>query len=508
MSAQDSVTRTRAGRLRGVEDGDQLVWRGIPYAAAPVGTLRHRPPTPVVEWAGVRSAVEFPAIAWQSPDPTGTPGVTPLPPPDEDCLTLSVSRPAGPIPAAGLPVLVWLHGGGYLTGSPALDADGWAIARHGMVVVSVGYRLGAFGFLFLGEVLGPAFGSSGSVGLLDQVEALRWVQQNIGAFGGDPRRVTLYGISAGAKSVANILSLAGSRELVSRAISASGGGEHVATTQSAGRLTQRFLAALGLSTSNAARVLDVPASEMVGAQEVLGVGLQAMYLWRPVLDGTVLAGLPIRAIETGAAAGIPLLVGNNGREAATFALFDRAAPARAERVLVEMFGARAAASIRDSYRGRFAGSASADTEIDIAVMSDERYGIPTIRLADAQSRHSPVWRYRFDAAVPGISRRLAGGHGMDQAAVWSAHRFEARDQPGQPAVRGLHQAIAAFARGERRGAHDLPPWPRYTATRRETMILDDAPHVEADPRSGERQAWQGRVWQSGTWWAVGQLDSQ
>ena len=102
-------------------------------------------------------------------------------------------------------------------------------------------------------------------------------------------------------------------------------------------------------------------------------------------------------------------------------------------------------------------------------MSDERYGIPTIRLADAQSRHSPVWRYRFDAAVPGISRRLAGGHGMDQAAVWSAHRFEARDQPGQPAVRGLHQAIAAFARGEQswcaRSAA-LAPLHRWPAARR------------------------------------------
>ncbi len=508
MSNSGTVVRTRAGRVRGAEHEGMLVWRGIPYAAAPIEKLRHRPPTPPAEWPGVRWTTEFPAIAWQSPDPTAVPGAAPSPPTAEDCLHLSVTRPAGQLPDAGLPVLVWLHGGGYLTGSPALDSDGWAIARHGIVVVGVGYRLGAFGFLHLGDALGPAYAGSGAVGLQDQLQALRWVQDNIAEFGGDPGQVTIYGISAGAKSVANILSLPGSRHTVRRAISSSGGGDHVVTRAQANHTTARFLAALGLAESTAHRIVGVPAVEMLGAQEALGTGLRATYLWRPVLDSAVLPGLPIPSIENGSAAGIPLLIGNNGREAATFVMFDRTAPAQAQRVLTEVFGGRPAGEIRDAYRGRFPGSGTADAEreIDIAIMSDERYGIPTIRLADAQSLHAPVWRYRFDGMAPGITPRLAGGHGMDQAAVWSAHRFAGVSNPRATAANGLHQAVAAFARGDSRGAPQLPRWPRYTPVNRETMILDAAPHIEADPRSAERRAWHGRSWPSGTWWALDDLN--
>ncbi len=204
------------------------------------------------------------------PAPLGTP---PPPPPDEDCLYLSITRPDGPLPPDGLPVLVWIHGGGYATGSSALDTDGVALARHGLVVVSVAYRLGAFGFLHLGDLLGQPFAGSGAAGLADQLHALRWVRDNISAFGGNPRRVTVYGISAGAKSVANILSHPGSRGLVHRAISASGGGEHVATVEQAGQVTTRFLAALGLRADTADRVTSVPAAEMLaraGEDQQLG----------------------------------------------------------------------------------------------------------------------------------------------------------------------------------------------------------------------------------------------
>ena len=197
---QNSHTQvgTSAGLVRGVESDGLLVWRGVPFAAPPVGDRRHRPPAPLESWSGVRETVEVPAIAWQSPPPATMPaplGTPPPPPPDEDCLYLSITRPDGPLPPEGLPVLVWIHGGGYATGSSALDTDGVALARHGLVVVSVAYRLGAFGFLHLGDLLGQPFAGSGAAGLADQLHALRWVRDNISAFGGDPRQVTLYGIS-------------------------------------------------------------------------------------------------------------------------------------------------------------------------------------------------------------------------------------------------------------------------------------------------------------------------
>ncbi len=503
MQNPDIQVSTSAGRVRGVESGGMLIWRGIPFAAPPVGELRHRPTAPPESWAGVRETVEVPAIAWQSPPPAGMPpplGTPPSPPTDEDCLFLSVTRPDGPRPAEGLPVLVWFHGGGYLSGSSALDTDGAALARHGLVVVSPAYRLGAFGFLHLSDLLGQSFAGSGAVGLADQLHALRWVQDNIHAFCGDPNRVTVYGISAGAKSVANILSHPGSRGLVHRAISASGGGEHVTTVDQAGQVTTRFLAALGLNTDTAERVVAVPAAEMLGAQEMLASWDRSLWLWRPVVDGSTLSRTPISAIEQGAAAGVPMLVGNNGREAATFALFDPSAAAPAKRVLRELFGAAEAAKIRAAYADE-----PDEAAVDIAVMSDERYGAPTNRLAEAQSRYADVWRYRFDATPPGIPPRLSGGHGMDQAAVWSTHRWDRRTDPRSLICRAFNTAIGAFAGGGDPSAALLPAWPWYTAEHRDTMILGLKPRLESDPRSARRRAWQGRTWASGTWWDIDEL---
>jgi len=146
-----------------------------------------------------------------------------------------------------------------------------------------------------------------------------------------------------------------------------------------------------------------------------------------------------------------------------------------------------------------------DAAVDAAVMSDERYGAPTNRLAEAQSRFADVWRYRFDATAPGIPSRLAGGHGLDQAAVWSAHRWDHRTDPRSVICRSFNAAIGAFAGGRDPSAPPLPDWPRYTAEHRETMILDLQPRVESDPRSARRRAWQGRTWASGTWWAADDL---
>jgi len=140
MQNPSTQVGTSAGQVRGVESDGMLIWRGVPFAAPPVGALRHRPPVPPPSWAGVRTTVEVPAIAWQSPPPAGMPaplGTPPPPPTDEDCLYLSVTRPDGPLPTGGLPVLVWIHGGGYITGSSALDTDGVALARQGLLVVSL-----------------------------------------------------------------------------------------------------------------------------------------------------------------------------------------------------------------------------------------------------------------------------------------------------------------------------------------------------------------------------------
>src|SRR6266496_3100273 len=215
---------TELGALVGVAGDGVRHWRGIPYARPPVGELRWKAPQPLVPAQGIHVVTEFGPHALQPPDPAKPDAVC-----DEDCLYLNVCAPEGPAPEGGWPVLFWLHGGGYRVGHGEQVGEGEEFARTGIVVVTVNYRLGSLGFLYLAELFGESELDSGVCGLLDQIAALRWVHRNIAAFGGDPGRVTVYGVSAGAKSVGNLLSSPESTGLFAKVISSSGGADHVAT---------------------------------------------------------------------------------------------------------------------------------------------------------------------------------------------------------------------------------------------------------------------------------------
>jgi para-nitrobenzyl esterase len=506
VADRPAVAVTASGQVRGEQKDDLVVWRGIPYARAPAGDLRFRPPQPPEAWAGIRSATTHGPVAWQadSVNPfTGQPVELNR---SEDCLYLNVTAPAGPAPdPAGYPVLLWVHGGGYSQGEGAGDlvADGAGLARRGLVVVTFNYRLGSLGFLQLGAEAGPGYGESGRAGFLDQVAALRWVHASIAGFGGDPARITAYGVSAGAKSVANLLASPLTRGLISRAISASGGGEHIASPDDAARLRHRLLAELGLTADDASRLPLVPAPALIAAQEAIGSGPAGTWIWRPALGGAGIPVLPVQAIGAGAAAGIPLLIGHNGNEGATYQLTDSSAADQAPRVLTEYFGAAAAAAMLAAYQQ--ARPDLDETGVRVAVLGAERYGIPTLRLARAQAAHGPVWRYRYDGCPPGLPAQLAGGHGLDMVAVWAADGLAGLAERGdRQAALGLAMADAwaRFARGESltRPSGGLPGWPAFSAPDEPTMILGAEPEVQLHPRPAEDEIWQGRSWQSGTWW--------
>jgi para-nitrobenzyl esterase len=421
----------------------------------------------------------------------------------EDCLVVNITAPAVRS-GAGYPVLVWVHGGGYMQGSGAGDlvGDGAGLAHAGLVVVTFNYRLGCLGFLHLGDAAGPDYAESGQSGFLDQVAALRWVRANIGNFGGDPARVCVYGVSAGAKSIANLLASPLAAGLVSRAISASGGGEHVATPEQASHVRRRLLRELGLGETAAARLPDVPVADLLAAQEAMAPEAAGTWVWRPVLGGSGLPVLPVQAIADGAATGVPLLIGSNGNEAATYQILDPSAPDQAPRVLAELFGQAEADAMLAAY-------AAARPELDglgirVAVMGAERYGIPTQRLAVAQAAHAPVWRYRFDGCPPGMPAGLAGGHGMDMFAVWAADQLAAGKPDDAQAMlcRATAGAWARFARGGPPGDERLPGWPSFGATDEATMVLAAEPHVARHPRAAEMAIWPERSWPSGTWWQL------
>src|SRR5580700_2635373 len=230
-----TLAETAYGQLRGTEIADGIIaWRGVPYARPPADELRLRPPQPPEPWSGVRDAA---AYGDRSPQPEPVPDPS-LPPASEDCLYLNVTAPAG---AAGRPVLLWIHGGGYEMSDGTRQAgDGAAFARtHGIVVVTFNYRLGALGFLDV-----PGEQPTGALGLHDQIAALRWTRENIAAFGGDPDQITVYGLSAGGKSVTTLLASPLTTGMIRRAAESSGG-DHVKDPAQAEALTGRFLRELG-----------------------------------------------------------------------------------------------------------------------------------------------------------------------------------------------------------------------------------------------------------------------
>lgn len=354
------------------------------------------------------------------------------------------------------------------------------------------YRLGALGFLAVdGEE------HTGAFGLHDQIAALRWVRENIAGFGGDPDRITLYGLSAGAKSVANLLASPLTRGMIHRAASSSGGADHIADRDQDAAITRRFLRTLGAGTRH---LRKVSAEEILAAQTMLGEGTRAGWLWRPSLDGLALTVRPLDAIEAGAAAGIPLLVQTCVNECALYQLLDPDAAEQADRVLEEYFGTAARDRILAAYIAARPELAQDPIQLRVDLMTDERYGIPSTRLADAQSAHAPVWRSRYDVPLTGLppavapSGALPAMHGTDGDAVWLG---------GQGVNQRLHEAWAAFVTTGVPTAEGLPSWPAYGVARRTTMVLDAAgAHTLDDPRGAQRAVWDGRLWQSGTWWTL------
>ena len=480
-----TVAETRYGKVRGSEIADGvLAWRGIPYARPPIAALRFRPPEPPEPWGGVRDAVEY---GNRSPQGELGPPAPGAPPTDEDCLYLNVTAPAG---RSGRPVLFWLHGGGYEAGDAAQAAeDGAAFARsHQIVVVTINYRLGALGFLDV-----PGESPTGAAGLHDQIAALRWTRENIAAFGGDPDQITIYGLSAGGKSVTNLLASPLASGMIARAAESSGG-DHVKDPAQAEALTGRFLRELG---GTARQLRSVPAADILNAQLAIAAMPRSTWLWRPSVDGVALTGSPLTAIAAGSAAGVPLLLQTCARECAMYALLAPDGPGQADRVLAGYFGQQTAARILAAYVAGFPDLG--DDPLRTIVMTDERYIVRTERLADAQAAHAPVWRSRYDGPYTGLDNDpdpafaqyaplLIAAHGGDGVGIW---------QGGDGLSAALHAAWGAFA------TTGDPGWAPYTsAGRPATIFAPDGPRVEADPFAPVRSAWSGLTWQPGPWWAI------
>jgi para-nitrobenzyl esterase len=497
-AANDTLVQTSQGPVEGVRAGSLLTFLGIPYARPPVAALRFRPPEPPDPWVVPLQADRFGAACPQPFDPYETASVSPQ---SEDCLSLNVWTPG--TDGARRPVMVFIHGGGWCWGG---SVDPWyngaALADRGqVVVVSVNYRLGVLGFLYLAEVGGPDFAASGNLGLLDQVAALEWVRDNILRFGGDPEQVTVFGESAGSMSVSALLALPAASGLFRRAITESGVSNTLRSVHYAASVTAGFMAYAGVDDLDGLRGLTM--EEMVQAEEgYLNQQLISDLFFAPVIDGETLPEPPLHAVAGGAAAGVDLLTGTNLDETRYWALYSPLFLILGPLpyvFLVPYVGdavqatGKPAGDIISTYKSLY--PTQTPGQLSMTLATDIFFHVPHVRLADAQSALQPrTWMYFFTWPSPMEGGKYGSMHALELPFVFGnldvAKDFVGDDPPLELAGR-IQNAWVAFARTGDPNHTGLPQWPAYEAQDRAVMVLDESPAVQEDPFAPERGIWDG-----------------
>src|SRR5579862_4761900 len=488
-----TIAATRSGKVEGVEHDGVLVFRGIPFAAPPVGPRRFLPPAREQSWDGVRDATRFSAEIAQAELPIARVLGSNATDSSEDGLYLNVWTPA--CDDARRPVMVWIHGGAYIFGSGSVSwYDGTRFARHGdVVIVTINYRLGPLGFLHLADAFGPAVAGSGNAGILDQVAALEWVRESIAGFGGNPDDVTIFGESAGANSVGTLLGLPAARGLFHKAIAQSGAGAWIAERERAAAIAELLLDQLPERPRDIETLQALPVDALFAAQPGQGIaagGTGAGLTWQPVIDGDVLAQAPLDAVNAGHAAGVHLLIGTNEHEATLFQVLDPRLADLDDEGVLQLLSAVTdqPAPMLAAYRELMPGATS--REVWSALATDAAFRMPAVRLASAQHAHGAAWMYRFTWETPVFGGALRSTHALEIPFV-----FDNLDRPGADQFTGdgperaaiadaMHRAWIAFARtGD-------PGWPAYEPGRRATQRFDADLEILDDPEAEQRRAWE------------------
>lgn len=497
MTNSELTVATASGTVLGKTRGALLTWRGIPYAAAPVGELRFRAPRPVQPWNGIKEAFEFgPASSQLVSNPMI--GVAKNSPQGEDCLTLNVTRKADGAKTPR-PVMVWIHGGAYTLGASSSTMYGGTkfVENGDIIYVSINYRLGALGYTDFTRYSTPERPIESNLGLRDQVAALQWVRDNIAAFGGDPNNVTVFGESAGANAVTTLMCVPTARGLFARAISQSSAPSSVYSAARNAEWARMFVEILGGTDDNAVGLLTSSTpEELIAANEKLKKRLieelPGTLTNGPVVDGDFLPVSPMDAFRNGLAAPIPLLIGSNDREGAFFQKIMKVLPTSG-RLMDKMFSLTDPQA-REDVLAAYPGYPRAHVATDVA--GDITFWEPSIQVADSQSKVAPTWVYRYDFATPLL--RLTGLNATHLTEVGPVFGEPTSGMSGITLILGgrsaakrvsarLHSYWIEFATTGRVGDQ----WPQYDAASRRTLIVDVDDRVELDPRGDRRRAWAG-----------------
>jgi len=499
---------TSSGTVRGLEEAGVRVFRGVPYGGDTSGEGRFQPPRPPRSWRGVRDCIRYgPScpqmtveqmlgvpVSAESDGLMGTRSSEPLT--GEDCLVLNVWTPAARR-SAGLPVLVWLHGGGWGTGSASWPLyDFTNLAQHGdVVVVGINHRVGLLGFLDLSFV-SERFADSGNAGMLDVVAALEWIRANIAGFGGDPGNVTVFGESGGGAKVATLLAMPAGRGLFHQAVAVSGSMLAAQQPDHAAGTAEVVLALVGVG-QDVEKLQAVDVEQLIDAEIALpgreGSALVRRRGLSPVL-GPSLPEHPAQAIAGGLNSEVTLLSGCNRDESLGFLAHDHelwtlSADAVLHRLRL-MLGDRA-----ERMLAAYGAAHGADTPTStfIAISTDAMFRIPQIRLAEAKVEGGgrPTYMHLFTWGPRDPRGRVRSPHGIDMPYFFdNVDKAPMSQGPhAGPLASMMSGALSALAHTGAPGHDGLPPWPPYTLESRATMLLGLEPVVEHDPGGTERASW-------------------
>lgn len=483
--------RVDGGVVHGRVEHGVIAFKGIPYARAPVGQLRWMPPQPVEPWTGVRPALHFGPDCMQVPFPGDAAPLRTKP--AESCLYANVWRPKR-APARGLPVMVWIYGGGFVNGgtSPAVY-DGTEFARDGVVLVSFNYRLGNFGFFAfpaLTRELEAHGDPIGNYAFMDQIAALKWVQRNIAAFGGDPRNVTLFGESAGGISVGTLLGTPLAAGLFARAIIESGGGRPgifpprpiagpANSAEAMGVKLGRHFGIEGDGAQALAQLRDIPASRLVDGLNMATMSKSLSYVGGPILDGKLNLGAPTQVFASGGGARVPVMIGTNSADIGFL-------PAKSVQALFAKYGpdAKAAKAIYDP---------SGDLPLQLVSFraGGDLWMVEPARAISRilSARGQPVYEYRFSYVASSLEQtqfgRMGAMHASEIPYVFNtvrAHYGKETSRADEAMARAMHEYWVSFAKTGRPDPAGLPAWPAYHERSDELMnFTEQGPKPEADP---------------------------
>lgn len=468
-AGEPTFVTVREGRLQGIQSGSVRYFRGVPFAAPPVGSLRFRPPQPAAAWQGDRLAIANPPASIQASFLAEAPT-------NEDCLYLNVWAPTSPGPH---PVFVYIHGGGNNSGySLEHRVQGASFARDGIVCVNVGYRVGALGFLELSGLLGREFHGSANNGLRDQLFALQWVQQNIAVFGGDPRRVTIGGQSAGGFNVCSLTSSPLSRGLFNAAISKSGSGHGISTMVDAQAVATKFASALSDMGDRIEDWQSIPVARLLEAQQQAMTGGQN----NGVIDGQLLLEHPYAAMRMGRNRDVRLLMGANRDEMSV--LGGPPDPVKfsvAQKIAFEKYQQLNVGVSASALLGQFA--------------SDQTFGAPTRIYANNHAAAGGVsYVYRWNWGAPSGKFKGQAIHGIEMPFVWDniaslAFRYVEPDPALQARADTVHRLWVSFIKSGVPTAPGMVAWPPWKSDEHNYLAIGDTFQIKRVTQA-EMRLWQ------------------